>query len=54
MKISNKQAVMLVAVLKDTLRVSNGNFGGYTQSQLCDLYDTIINQQDDVPNELGK
>lgn len=34
MKLSNKQAIILLAILKDCLYVSNGSFGGYTQETL--------------------
>jgi hypothetical protein len=54
MKLSNKQGIMLLAILKDCLYVSNGSFGGYTQEQLVALYNELVNQQDDTIRELGE
>lgn len=54
MKLSNRQAIMLVAILKDCLYVSNGKFGGYSQEQLVALYNEIINQQDGEAREIGE
>jgi len=44
MKISEKQLIMLMDVLKDTLKVSN-TLGGYSQSTRLQLVNDLINQQ---------
>lgn len=54
MKLSNRQAHMLVAILKDCLYVSNGSFGGYSQEQLTAIYNEIIAQQDGEVREIGE
>ena len=54
MKLSSRQAHMLVAILKDCLYISNGKFGGYTQEQLVAMYNEIIAQQDGEVREIGE
>ena len=54
MKLSNRQAHMLMAILKDCLYVSNGSFGGYSQEQLVAMYNEIIAQQDGEVREIGE
>lgn len=53
MRISNRQIIALMAVLKDSLCIVNG-MGGYNQEQLVSLYNELINQQDGTVRELGE
>jgi len=53
MRISNRQIIALMAVLKDSLCIVNG-MGGYNQEQLVALYNELINQQDGTVKELGE
>ncbi len=52
MRLTNRQAIVLLSILKDCLYVSNGNFGGYSQEQLVTLYNEIMNQQDNSIKDL--
>lgn len=51
MRLSNKQAQMLVEILRATLSI--GNLSTYNTSSRKKLYDNIINQQDNEIVELG-
>ena len=53
MRISNRQIIALMAVLKDSLCIVNGMVG-YNQEQLVSLYNELINQQDGTVRELGE
>lgn len=44
MKISNKQVIMLLEILRATLGISN--LSTYDSKQRIDLYNQIVNQQD--------
>lgn len=54
MKISEHQLIMLIDTLKDSLRIEDsGKVFTYSTDARTDLINEIINQQDNVPKEIG-
>lgn len=51
MKITEKQLLMLMDVLKDSLRIK-GYFGGYDPQTRLQLVNDILNQQSNEPKEV--
>jgi hypothetical protein len=51
MKVSEKQLLMLMDILKDTLRIA-GPIGGYEPSTRLQLVNDLINQQSNDLKEL--
>ncbi len=54
MKITNRQTILLLTILRDTVSFTNFNFGGLDKKDRKRLYDTIINQQSTKLIELKK
>jgi hypothetical protein len=48
MKLTEKQAILLLAIAKDTLDVTNHPFGGLTHEARVKLVEAILNQQSDL------
>lgn len=53
MKLSEKQAMMLLDIAKDSLRIA-GHFGGYPPAIRGQLVNDIINQQSNELKELDE
>jgi hypothetical protein len=51
MKISEKQALIIIDILKETTKI-DGDFSGYTREFRLNLYNDILRQQDDKLIEL--
>lgn len=52
MKLSEKQCLVMLSVLREALECVDGAFG-YKQSSLRDLYNEIINQQSTELKDIG-
>jgi len=51
MKVSEKQLLMLLDILKDSLKIS-GYFGGYDPQTRIQLVNDLLNQQSNEPKEI--
>ena len=51
MKVSEKQLLMLLDILKDSLKIS-GYFGGYDPQTRLQLVNDLLNQQSNEPKEI--